>query len=139
MAQGRKTGGRKKGTPNKRTQAEHVGGDDLGVKLDLPTEYGPAEYLDAMMRCPDLSVHARAKAAKDLMPYKHPSLQSIAHTGDKDKPIAIVDQSNMIDIARRIAFVLHQGLRAKEVMASKPASACEKDGPMTPLSPSKSL
>jgi hypothetical protein len=54
------------------------------------------------------------KAAKDVLPYVLPSLQSIAHTGDKDNPIATVDQSNMTDVARRIAFCLSQGAAKAE-------------------------
>jgi hypothetical protein len=111
MAKGKKTGGRQKGTPNKSTVKAI---EDMAIMLDLNPDANPVEFLLAIMRCPDLQLLTRMKAAKDVLPYVLPSLQSIAHTGDKDKPIAIVDQFNMIDIARRIAFVLHQGLRAKE-------------------------
>ena len=59
--------------------------------------------------CPTLR-----EAAKDVLPYVSPSLQSIAHKGDKDDPIAIASQLSETDIARRIAFVLDQALRNRQ-------------------------
>ena len=53
------------------------------------------------------------KAAINAAPYVHPKLQNIAHTGDKDNPV-VVDQSNMTDVARRIAFCLSQGAAKAE-------------------------
>jgi hypothetical protein len=67
------------------------------------------------MRDPEELPTERMKAAINAAPYVHPKLQNIAHTGDKDDPVAIaVDQSNMTDIARRIAFVLSRGAAKAE-------------------------
>ena len=108
MAKGKKTGGRQKGTPNKSTVKAI---EDMATMLDLNPDANPVEFLLAIMRCPDLQLLTRMKAAKDVLPYVLPSLQSIAHTGDKDSPVAV--DMNMTDAARRIAFVLEQGLRRK--------------------------
>ena len=72
--------------------------------LDLNPDANPVEFLLAIMRCPDLQLLTRMKAAKDVLPYVLPSLQSIAHTGDKENPIATIDQSNMMAIACRSTF-----------------------------------
>ena len=111
MAKGKKTGGRQKGTPNKSTVKAI---EDMAIMLELNPDANPVEFLLAIMRCPDLQLLTRMKAAKDVLPYVLPSLQSIAHTGDKDNPIVTVDQSNMTDVARRIAFCLSQGAAKAE-------------------------
>ena len=111
MAKGKKTGGRQKGTPNKSTVKAI---EDMAIMLDLNPDANPVEFLLAIMRCPDLQLPTRMKAAKDVLPYVSPSLQSIAHKGDKDDPIAIASQLSETDIARRIAFVLDQALRNRQ-------------------------
>jgi hypothetical protein len=78
MAKGKKTGGRQKGTPNKSTVKAI---EDMAIMLDLNPDANPVEFLLAIMRCPDLQLLTRMKAAKDVLPYVLPSLQSIAHTG----------------------------------------------------------
>ena len=83
MAKGKKTGGRQKGTPNKSTVKAI---EDMAIMLDLNPDANPVEFLLAIMRCPDLQLLTRMKAAKDVLPYVLPSLQSIPHTGDKDDP-----------------------------------------------------
>ena len=64
------------------------------------------------MRDPEELPTERMKAAINAAPYVHPKLQNVAHTGDKDSPV-VIDTGNMTDAARRIAFVLDQGLRRK--------------------------
>ena len=76
MAWGRKTGGRKKGTPNKSTsvlaaQAEAVvavaGGEE------------PIQYMLRIMNDPTVEHSRRDAMAKASAPYRHPQLQAVAH------------------------------------------------------------
>lgn len=104
MAAGKKTGGRGSGTPNK--PKPHV-----ELNLDLPEDYGPEEFLDAIMRNPKATPYMRAKAAKDLMPYKHPTLQLIQKTSKEEVNVTITDKT---DLARRLAFILKEGVPKKD-------------------------
>jgi hypothetical protein len=89
MAWGRKTGGRKKGTPNKKTsvlaaQAEAVvavaGGEE------------PIQYMLRIMNDSTVEVARRDAMARAAAPYRHPQLQAVAHKhlDAKGKPIAPV-------------------------------------------------
>ena len=71
----------------------------------------PLDYMLNTLRDETENTSERMKAAINAAPYVHPKLQNIAHTGGKDNPV-VVDM-NMTDAARRIAFVLQQGLRRK--------------------------
>ena len=71
----------------------------------------PLEYMLNTLRDETENTSERMKAAINAAPYVHPKLQNIAHIGDKDNPVAV--DMNMTDAARRIAFVLEQGLRRK--------------------------
>ena len=73
----------------------------------------PLEYMLSTLRDETENTSERMKAAINAAPYVHPKLQNIAHTGDKDNPV-VVDQSNMTDVARRIAFCLSQGAAKAE-------------------------
>ena len=70
MAIGRKTGGRKKGMPNKATARREAA---IGASGETPLE-----YLLAVMRDPNRDGHARFEAAKAAAPYVHPRLASAA-------------------------------------------------------------
>jgi hypothetical protein len=76
MARGRKTGGRKKGTPNKRTSV-------LATKAEAAVAGAggeqPLDYLLRIMRDPSTEPHRRDAAAKAAAPYIHPQLQAVAH------------------------------------------------------------
>lgn len=75
----------------------------------------PLEYMLSTLRDETENTSERMKAAINAAPYVHPKLQNIAHTGENDNPIAFkLDDSNMIDTARRIAFVLDRAMRKKE-------------------------
>ena len=74
MAVGKKTGGRKKGTPNKRTQA-------LAVEAVGEGET-PLAYLLGVMRDMERDVAVRLEAAKAAAPYVHAKLASIEHSGN---------------------------------------------------------
>lgn len=74
----------------------------------------PLEYMLNTLRDETENTSERMKAAINAAPYVHPKLQNIAHTGDKDDPIAIASQLSETDVARRIAFVLDRALRKRE-------------------------
>jgi hypothetical protein len=70
MATGKKTGGRRKGTPNRRTaelRAEMVASGEM-----------PLDHLLRIMRSPGEPAATRFAAAKAAAPYCHPQLQAIA-------------------------------------------------------------
>lgn len=79
MAQGRKTGGRQKGTPNKATAAKRAAIEASGLT--------PLDYMLSVLRDETQSQEARMDAAKAAAPYVHPRLSTIeaktdsAHSG----------------------------------------------------------
>jgi len=82
MAQGKKTGGRKKGVRNKRTIAKR---DELARMIDKGIS--PLEYMLDIMRNPEQPEKDRLEAAKASAPYIHPRLAAIEHTGRDGGPI----------------------------------------------------
>src|SRR3974377_2076054 len=84
MATGKKTGGRRKGTPNRRTAEMRA---EMGASGELPLE-----FLLRHMRNPENSKAEQFAAAKAAAPYVHPQLQAIAHRNlDADgNPVAPV-------------------------------------------------
>jgi len=73
MAKGRKTGGRQKGTPNKRTQ-------EVVAKIEA-SGLTPLDYMLQVMRDVNEALDIRLDAAKAAAPYVHPRLASIENTG----------------------------------------------------------
>ena len=73
MAKGRKTGGRQKGTPNKRTQ-------EVVAKIEA-SGLTPLDYMLKVMRDENEVLDVRLDAAKAAAPYVHPRLASIENTG----------------------------------------------------------
>ena len=71
MATGKKTGGRRKGTPNRKTaemRAEMVATGEM-----------PLAYMMRIMRDPTTEPHRRDAMAKAAAPYVHPTLAAVAH------------------------------------------------------------
>lgn len=77
-----KTGGRKKGTLNKRTQF---------MNLPRRTRRGvtPLEYMLRVMRNGRAVSDRRDDMAKAAAPYMHPRLNAIQHTGKDGEPIRV--------------------------------------------------
>lgn len=78
MAKGIKTGGRKKGTPNKDKECIRDKIEGMGVyPLEMIAEIAKTYH--------DLGDYDRAiVAAKELAPYMYPKLKTIEHTGGTD-------------------------------------------------------
>lgn len=81
MAKGAKTGGRQKGSRNKRTEAQRVAVIASGLS--------PLDYLLSVMRAEGEDVDSRLEAAKAAAPYVHPKLANIELTGADKGPIQI--------------------------------------------------
>ena len=79
MALGKKTGGRKKGTPNK--------GISKPYKQPPPDGMKPLEFLMAVMQDTDVLLESRIGAAKAAAPYIHRALKSVEHSGEGGGPI----------------------------------------------------
>lgn len=77
-----KTGGRKKGVPNKATAAKAAAIAASGVT--------PLDFMLDMMRDPDAGPLTRLDAAKAAAPYVHPKLANLAVTGEEGGPIKIL-------------------------------------------------
>lgn len=81
MPVGRKTGGRKKGTPNKATarrEKEIAKGGDT-----------PLDYMLKVMRNPKAHPQRRDDMAKAAAPYVHPKLAAVQHSGPHGGPIPV--------------------------------------------------
>ena len=79
MALGRKTGGRKKGTPNKLQRPRKIAQHTL---VDVLSTDGitPLEYMLAVLRDPHAKALEKSWAAEKAAPYMHPRIAPI----DKD-------------------------------------------------------
>lgn len=78
---GVKTGGRAKGSINKKT-AEEI--DRAGRVLDLIE----TKYLEKDIK--ELTSYQRMLLYSDMMEYKAPKLSRVTHAGDKDSPMEFV-------------------------------------------------
>jgi hypothetical protein len=74
MATGRKTGGRQKGTPNKKT-AEMLA--EIAAAGEMPLD-----YMLRVMRDPTADNDRRDNMARAAAPYCHPRLAQIDHSGE---------------------------------------------------------
>ena len=81
MAAGKKTGGRKRGVPNKATQAKAAEIAASGLT--------PLDFMLQKMRDEGADEAVRLDAAKSAAPYVHPRLAAIEHTGPDRGPIVI--------------------------------------------------
>lgn len=83
MAVGHKTGGRQKGTPNKRTAAT--------AKAAALIEAGesPLEFLTNVFRDVDTPLDVRVDAAKSAAPYVHARLSSIDISNKDGQPFVV--------------------------------------------------
>ena len=81
MANGKKTGGRRKGTPNRATaaRAEEIAKSGLT----------PLDFMLQKMRDLKAEDAVRLDAAKSAAPYVHPRLAAIEHTGKDGGPIIV--------------------------------------------------
>lgn len=96
----KKTGGRKKGTPNKATASLR----EAFAALKIDGEIEPLDLLLAVLRDPKAAPETRFAAACKALPYRHPRLASIEHTGKDGKPLE--REMSDLEMARRLAFIL---------------------------------
>lgn len=89
MAIGKKTGGRKKGTPNRATARREREIAKSGTT--------PLEYMLKVMRNPKADASRRDDMAKAAAPYVHPKLAAHQHTGTNGGPIQSVDLTKLSD------------------------------------------
>lgn len=73
MAVGRKTGGRQKGTPNRKTAEVVAAVEASGLT--------PLDFMLSVMRDEDEDMDRRLDMAKAAAPYIHPKLSAIEHAG----------------------------------------------------------
>jgi len=124
MATRPKTGGRKKGTPNKRSVVQRVRAIKGGIL--------PLDYMLKVMRSPikkglEPDEARFEKARRDKMadcaaPYLHAKLQPVNKDGSSKIDVTVHDENSKIEQARRVAFVLGQGARLAKA-AKKVAKA----------------
>lgn len=81
MAKGKKTGGRKKGSRNLRTEAQAAAIECSGLT--------PLEFMLNVLRDPQQDYDVRLEAAKSAAPYVHPKLANIELTGKDKGPLEI--------------------------------------------------
>lgn len=82
MAAGSKTGGRKKGTPNKRTIARRQGVDELLDRYD----YNPLEAMIAEASDPSVDPEIRRALHAAIMPYVYPKLRNVEQANGPRQP-----------------------------------------------------
>jgi hypothetical protein len=90
MAKGKKTGGRKRGTPNKAATAAAVRAE-VAASGEIPLD-----YMLRIMRDETVEPTRRDAMAKAAAPYVHPSLASVRHGGDEHNPLRITEVRRII-------------------------------------------
>jgi hypothetical protein len=103
MALGRKTGGRKRGSRNKRAR-------ELIERVEA-TGITPLEYMLSVLRDETAPPERRDEMAKAAAPFVHPRLQTTKVQGDKDYPL--FDLSKLSD--NELAFLRRTILKAQQV------------------------
>jgi hypothetical protein len=92
-----KTGGRKRGTPNKRTT-------ELQARIRA-TGMMPLDFMIAVMRNAKAPLELRFEAARQAAPYVHPRLTAIEQSGTGGGPVEVKVYSD-IEAARLIGRLL---------------------------------
>jgi hypothetical protein len=93
MPRRKKTGGRQKGTPNKRTAARAK----LIARLKISGK-DPMTFFATILRNEKLPLDLRFAAAKELIPYAHPKLTSVeARTGGKTHEDRVNELRQMVE------------------------------------------
>lgn len=100
-----KFGGRKKGSRNRANVRRE--------KEIAKTGETPLAYLLRVMRNPNKPAEERLNAAKYAAPFVHPKLTSVEHKGEGGGPIQMEYSMSPLEAARRLAFILELGARAK--------------------------
>lgn len=90
---GNKTGGRKRGTPN-RSRAEV---QDIAKRLGID----PVEYMLSVVADPTTEPERRDRMAAAVAPYVRPKLQSIDHAGSVDHVVTHEEWVKRLEEARR--------------------------------------
>lgn len=101
-AEGRKTGGRQKGTPNKASAAKAA---EIAA-----TGETPLEYMLRVMRDPGREHDQRDKMAVAAAPYVHPRLAAIEHTG-KDGEALMGEATDSREVAKAVLAILQGAIR----------------------------
>jgi hypothetical protein len=91
MATGRKTGGRKKGVPNKRKAA-------LAALVAIEGET-PKDFMLRVMRDTSRETTLRLDAAKAVAAYVHPRLANIEHSG-KDGGAIVIRHEDALELLK---------------------------------------
>jgi len=88
----RKTGGRQRGTPNKKTAARKAQEAAIAAEIEDARSRGiePLDYMLGVMRDVTADVTRRDAMAKAAAPYRHSQLSSVKHDGVVDHAIRIV-------------------------------------------------
>ena len=129
MAKGqKKTGGRQKGSRNKRTQErEEATAQAIALIGEaIPDAFaGDAHaFLVAVYKNPKIDHHTRQDAAKAALAYEKPRLKTVTVANERGEPPKMRSE---LDIGRRLAFVLELIARG-EVKVKMPKGAPLLDG-----------
>ncbi len=106
-----KTGGRKRGSLNKRTLMEQQQAKTI-VQAAKEAGLSPLEYMLKVMRDPETPPQRRDDMAKACAPYVHAKLAAV--DPDTGKPLQEQGQVNIIVAARQVALLLHKAHKRLE-------------------------
>jgi hypothetical protein len=84
-----KTGGRKKGVPNKKTAQQHAQQQEI-IEAAKASGITPLEFMLAKMRDTNATEAERMDAAKAAAPFVHARLAAVEHAGNEQKPVRMV-------------------------------------------------
>jgi hypothetical protein len=96
---GPKTGGRRKGTPNRKTREQ--------IEQIKASGLTPLDFMLAVMRNPKARLAMRFDAARQAAPYVHPRLTAFEYSGKDGGPVEVKQVSD-IEAARLIGRLLQR-------------------------------
>lgn len=103
MAAGYKTGGRTKGTPNRKNAEMIAAVEASGVS--------PLDYMLSVMRDPLQDYPIRLDAAKSAAPYVHSKLSAVEMTGKDGKDLVPESAGDDRQVARAVLAILRSGVK----------------------------
>jgi hypothetical protein len=86
--------------------------EDEGPQLDYRD---PLSFLLSAMRCPDLPMHVRLRAASEAAKYSHSTLRAVAHVTEKASMAAMLDRAReRSDSVRNVISLMPKALPAAQ-------------------------
>jgi hypothetical protein len=124
---GERRGGRRRGTPNKKTVLRNAAICAVAANPDMT----PLDFLRGVMRDPDASPDIRIKAAQAAAPYVHTKPRQSAHPDDPADCAALFGETDAFTIDTTVAKALRDDHERLSYLVRKEAAPREYGDPLS--------